>query len=50
MDDFGNLYQTEDWFMYNDQYGYSAATFGMFDDAAIDLCLEFCTDHTTCDI
>lgn len=38
MDDYGNLYQTGAW-EYNDQWGYSVATFGWLDNLAVDICL-----------
>lgn len=50
MDDFGNDYQTEEWHMTNDQYGFSMATFGFFDDVCFLLCFESCTDWAACEV
>lgn len=33
MDDFGNLYQTMEWFLYEEQYLFSASIYGGFADS-----------------
>lgn len=50
MDDFGNLYQDMDWFLFQEQWLSSINTFGMFDDVAIDICIEFNIDYAAQDI
>ena len=50
MDDYGNSYQTEAWAYGCEQWGYSMNTFGMFDDAALDICLHYCIDWIAQDI
>lgn len=40
MDDFGNDYQDETWSRYCEQYGFSMATFGQFDDVTFSICFE----------
>lgn len=45
MDDFGTGYQTEDWELYDTQYGFSAATFGWLDEEALMICITFCIDY-----
>lgn len=39
MDDFGNDYQNEQWWMFNTQYIYSMSVHGMMDEMAIESCL-----------
>ena len=50
MDDFGNDYQTEAGFYGCDGFIHSASTFGMMDDAAIDICIWHCIDYGAVDI
>jgi hypothetical protein len=45
MDDFGNTYETEQWFLFDGQYGYSMSTFGMFDELTIEICFEYCVNY-----
>lgn len=41
MDDYGNLYQDNDWFVECAAYGHSIAAHGWFDDD----CFMFCMTH-----
>lgn len=50
MDDFGNCYQTKEWEYNAEEYAHSMATFGMFDDIALDICLRYCQDYAKSDI
>lgn len=45
MDDFGNCYQTEEWFTHCTQYSASMATFGFADDFLHEVCVAFCIDY-----
>ena len=45
MDDFGNTFETDEWYMSESQYGYSMATFGFFDDVMTWMCLAYCIDY-----
>lgn len=50
MDDFGNDYQDETWAMTCCESGHSMATFGMYDDTALDMCLTHCLNIAAQDI
>ena len=50
MDDFGNDYRTKQWEYSAEEYAHSMATFGMFDDVALDICLHYGQDYAKCDI
>ncbi len=50
MDDFGNDYQTEEWAMRCEQYGFSVATFGFLDDECLDRCMFYNLDYARADI
>ena len=45
MDDFGNFYQDDEWFMHCEQYSHSMNTFGMFDDLSCAICFTYCVDY-----
>lgn len=44
MDDFGDIYETEEWACYCEQWAYSMNTFGLFDDISLDICLKYSID------
>lgn len=46
MDDYGNDYQTDEWLVGEEQYSFSMATYGLLDDAAIDICIAYNGDYT----
>lgn len=50
MDDFGNDFMSDGWFMFESQYGYSMATFGFFDDVLLDLCVKYTIDYAAQEI
>ena len=45
MDDFGNLYQTEEWEWNCHEYAHSMSTFGQFDEWTIGLCIRYELDY-----
>lgn len=47
MDDYGNDYQTEDWFMGCLAYGHSMATFGWLDEISEEIGIRFCVNTAT---
>ncbi len=50
MDDYGNLYQTEEWMYGCEQYAYSMNTFGMFDATSEGICWDYMIDYAAQDI
>lgn len=50
MDDFGTDYQTEVWAMTETAYGHSMATFGMLDDVASMICIQYSADYAAQEI
>lgn len=50
MDDFGNDYQDDSWFMECQEYGHSMATYGFFDDVCFDICFNHSIDWAACEV
>ena len=50
MDDFGDDYQTIDWWLNCDQYMASMSTYGFADDALVDHCVRHCIDYAAVEV